>query len=81
MHFACIDCFKRCYYGDLACEPKFPYSLEILDEYEADMDNPKWDLEYPLIRQYDIAWDKWEEEREIIINQEDYLKRCPMCRK
>ena len=47
----CIECFKRCYYGDFSNEPTFPYP-EIEDEYYDDMNNIKWELNYPLIKEY-----------------------------
>jgi hypothetical protein len=78
-HLLCIDCFKRCYYGDSSDEPIFPY-LEIEDEYYGDQENPKWDCNYPLIKIYNEEWDKWDNAREEKYNNESYLKKCPLCR-
>ena len=48
-HFVCIDCFKRCYYGEEIEQPPFPYP-EIEEEYDDYPNNPKWKTEYPLHR-------------------------------
>lgn len=58
-HFVCTDCFNRCYYVDESVEPVFPYSEIIQDEYFGDIENPKWETEYPLINVYNEEWDKW----------------------
>ena len=79
-HFICIDCFKRCYYGDEDGEPAFPYP-EIEDEYYMDEDNPKWDNEYPLIRVYNDKWTSWENRKVEKYVNETNLRICPLCRK
>lgn len=81
-HSICIDCFKRCYYGDdnSEDEPKFPYP-EIEDEYHEDDENPKWEKDYPLIKKYYEAYKIWEEENEIKYENEEHLRKCPLCRK
>ena len=79
-HSLCIDCFKRCYYGEpLSEKPPFPYP-EIEDEYDNDYDNPKWKNNYPLIKLYTKNLDNWYK------SDEDYknnisLDKCPLCRK
>lgn len=83
-HFACINCFKRCYYGDDDIEnmPIFPYP-EIEDEYYDDYideDNEKW-ANYPLIKEYNLLYDLWLEEKENKYINEEYLRMCPICRK
>lgn len=74
-HSVCINCFKRCYYGD-GNEPIFPYP-DIEDEYDSDPDNSKWHIDYPLIKKYQDAMDEKYEKYE----NEDYLRKCPICRK
>ena len=81
-HTVCIKCFKRCYYGDSDTEnePKFPYP-DIKDEYDEDPDNQKWDIDYPLIKIYNQEWNKWEDENEEKYENEENLRKCPLCRK
>jgi hypothetical protein len=81
-HSVCIRCFKRCYYRDETGdgEPIFPYS-DIEDEYYDDQENPKWDIDYPLIKIYNEEYHKWYDEREEKYENEEYLRKCPLCRK
>lgn len=76
-HFTCIPCFKRCYYGEDFEYPQFPYP-EIQDEYEEDQTNPKW---YPLIQIYDRVWDAVDQKKWAQMEEEENLRRCPMCRR
>lgn len=43
-HFTCIDCFRRCQYGDetfdMENKPKFPYDEEIKKEYYEALETP-----------------------------------------
>ena len=80
-HKVCIDCFKRCYYGDddLENEPQFPYP-DIEDEYEGDQSNPRWDNDYPLIKKYNEEWNKWDDEKNKKYENEGNLQKCPICR-
>ena len=78
-HSVCISCFKRCYYGDEEGEPTFPYP-DIEDEYYDDTENIKWE-NYPLIKMYDEEWYKWDDAKNKKYNQEEYLRKCPICRK
>lgn len=79
-HSICIDCFTRCYYGDYSDEPQFPYP-ELEDEYYNDEDHPKWELNYPLIKEYHEKWNKWDDDRETKYEDQQYLRRCGICRK
>ena len=81
-HTLCIDCFKRCYYGDESREgePPFPYP-DIEDEYYDDQENPKWENDYPLIKIYNEEWNKWDDKRDQKRANEKYLAKCPLCRK
>jgi len=81
-HSICITCFKRCYFGDETCEgePIFPYS-DVEDEYDNDPNNPKWENDYPLINIYNKEHNKWDEDRIDKYDKEDYLRKCPLCRK
>ena len=81
-HTVCIECFKRCYYGDddTENEPKFPYP-DIEDEYYDNQENPKWDDDYPLIKKYNEDWNKWDDEKNQKYENEKHLQKCPLCRK
>jgi hypothetical protein len=79
-HFVCICCFKRCYYGDESCTLVFPYA-DIEQEYYEDQENPKWIVHYPLIETYEKEYDQWHDEQEGKREREDYLRKCPLCRK
>jgi hypothetical protein len=82
LHTLCIDCFKRCYYGDDVSEnePEFPYP-DIEDDYYEDPRNPKWETEYPLIKIYNKDWSKWDNENYERYENEKALRKCPLCRK
>jgi hypothetical protein len=81
-HSLCISCFKRCYYGDknINGEPKFPYP-DIEEEYYNDTKNIKWENDYPLIKIYNEEWNKWDDEKMKKYENEENLRKCPMCRK
>jgi len=81
-HTLCIDCFKRCYYGndDDENKPKFPYP-DIENEYYNNQENPKWKNDYPLIKIHNEEYNKWCDEREHNYEKEKYLQNCPLCRK
>jgi len=81
-HTLCLDCFKRCYYGDndLENEPEFPYP-DIENEYDEDQENPKWKTNYPLIKIWNEEWNKWDDKRIQKYENEKNLKKCPLCRK
>jgi hypothetical protein len=80
-HTMCIDCFKRSYYGDkdYENEPVFPYPQQE-DEYMEDELNPKWENDYPLIKIYNEEWNKWDDDRQIKYDNEENLRKCPICR-
>lgn len=81
-HKCCINCFKRCYYGDedKENEPQFPYP-EIEDEYYDDQDNEKWTIDYPLIEEYNTSYNIWDDKKQEKYKNEEYLRSCPLCRK
>jgi len=81
IHSLCIECFKRSWFGDESREeePVFPYP-HIEDEYEVNQENPKWYNEYPLIRTWNIEWNKWNDKKEEQYANEENLRRCHVCR-
>lgn len=80
-HTVCIKCFRRCYYCDDSIEqPRFPYSEKIYCEYENCLDNKKWKNEYPLIAIWDKE-DECHETQKLQYENEEHLRKCPICRK
>jgi len=80
-HTLCIECFKRCYYGEEIEGPRFPYSDEIWNEYDEDQDNEKWDIEYPLIKTWNQECNQIENNKILQYENESHLRLCPLCRK
>jgi len=80
-HFVCVDCFRRCYYGEeRKNEPEFPYSEDIEEKYYEDPDN--FNIEdFPLINLYNELHNKWDDEYEQKYDNERSLRCCPICRK
>jgi hypothetical protein len=56
-----------------------PRDLEY--DYYNDYDNIKWITEYPLIKKYNDAWNVWDYNKDKKYDNEDYLRKCPLCRK
>jgi len=79
-HCICMDCLKRCYHGDESGEPVFPYP-DIENEYFEDTENPIWASDYPLISLYNENWDNWENNKQEKYDNEENLRKCPLCRK
>jgi len=83
-HHTCIDCFKRCYYGDRSRqdEPLFPYNEnEVDNRYFSDWDNPKWITKYPLLKEYNEKYIIWENKKRRKYEEEENIRLCPLCRK
>jgi hypothetical protein len=66
-------------YGDYSGEPVFPYP-DIEDEYYNDQENIKWKNDYPLIETYHVNHNEWDDKRMEQIDNNPYLKVCPLCR-
>lgn len=84
-HKACIQCFKRSWYGDHdeTDRPKFPFP-EIEDEYYDDRHsdtNTKWAKYRPQIDAYEEEDRAWEDIQMEKCQKEEYLRKCPLCRK
>jgi hypothetical protein len=82
-HYVCIDCFKRCYYGDDSGEPQFPFP-DIQEEFYKDnheTPNSKWLEYYTLIIEYEKEWEMWHDKKLENCAREDFLRKCPLCRK
>ena len=78
-HKVCIECFKRCMYGDYSGKPVFPYP-DIEDEYDEDPESIKWKNEFPLIEAYNINYDEWEDRTNEANQNSSHLRSCPLCR-
>lgn len=72
-HFVCMDCFKRSWYGKSF--PPFPIP-DIYDDYLQDPSNTKWDA-YLVITKWK---DTINEIRENKYQEQNYLRKCPICR-
>ena len=81
-HSICVDCFKRCMYGEKIPQPQFPYSDEVLTEWEelGIQDDSKFFIKYPLAKIWDSEMKKWETNQSIKYHQEKSLRLCPYCR-
>ncbi len=72
-HYVCIECMKRCWYGDKNLEPIFPYNSTIEDEYDDNPDDDKFKNDEKII-QYNQELDQ------LKIKQEN-LRKCSLCSK
>jgi hypothetical protein len=81
-HYTCVDCFRRCYYGedDSENEPEFPYSEIYKYAYYNDYNNPLW-KEDESVKKWLIDWNNWNDVRIAKRESEGYLQMCPVCRK
>ena len=79
-HPLCETCFKRCHFPKQPPQPPFPYP-EIEEDYDNDMENPKWYRDYPLIKNWQKEMDNWFDTQEEKYESEKYLRCCPLCRK
>lgn len=91
-HSTCVDCFKRCMYGEASEEcPSFPYPNDIEEKYNkelhdtADLDNTdefdaKWKREYPLVAQWEVDCEQWHDDKDQKYASERNLRVCPICR-
>ncbi|MFK5969594.1 MAG: hypothetical protein QM487_05670 [Candidatus Marithrix sp.] len=78
-HTVCLSCFKRCYYGQEIKQPPFPYSEDIQLRYEDP--HTEFDInEYPLIKEWDSELDRLDDLSAIQFKNEEYLRKCPICR-
>lgn len=91
-HTTCVDCFKRCMYGEPSTEyPPFPYPKEIEDMYDeelsntGDLDNTnefdaRWKRDYPLVEKWERDCEKWHDDNDLKYHNERNLRVCPICR-
>lgn len=80
-HSICISCFKRCFKGDQdkENEPSFPYSKELEEQYHENQENPLFAND-PLIIEYNRKWNEWDDRNVEKYEQEENLRKCPLCR-
>ena len=78
-HTICVECFKRCYYGDYneKTRPKFPYSKEYEQSYYSDYNNPLW-INDKAVKKWLDDWDKWNKIMLLKNEKENYLQLCPI---
>jgi hypothetical protein len=82
-HSICVDCFKRCMYGEDISPVPFPYPIEVEDEYydNGGQDDPEFIKKYPLVKKYERDCKKQDIKKSIKYQQEENLRMCPYCRK
>lgn len=81
-HTLCLECFKRCHYGDFSGKPVFPYSNAIKTKYyEDDNDDNGWMVDFPLIHTWEKETEEWYHRCNMKFNSEEYLRLCCVCRK
>ena len=91
-HYVCVDCFKQCHGAEkemLALEPVFPYP-EISDAYFScsmdddedgeEMTEEEIESQYPLLKKYEHDWNMWNDMHCQWYEDNEYLKKCPVCR-
>ena len=81
-HSLCIECFKRCYYGDESGAPDFPYP-KLEDKYDNGtvQQQKKMEKKYPLIKKYNDEYNQWLDNKDNKYENEENLRSCPLCRK
>ena len=80
MHYTCIPCHTRCWFGPKPQDIPFPYSDEIKILYYSDTNNPIWKKD-EKVQQYQKENKKIENERMEQWEKETNLRLCPVCRK
>jgi len=94
-HFACFECFRLCQYGDdtydIENKPKFPYDKDIEKQYYDVLETPdleidaieeirsEWETKYPLIKQYNIKNNEWEDKKFEKSLDDENLQLCIVC--
>lgn len=63
-HFVCIDCFRRCQYGDESRqgEPPFPYPKEIEEKYGNEEELGE-EVDWEVIEKWNADWIRWDDEK------------------
>lgn len=80
-HYICITDFKRCFYGQQRInEPQFPYPELEDDYYLKNQGHPYYEND-PVIIKYHEEWNNWDNYYESKMENEQNLRKCPLCRK
>jgi len=95
-HYVCLDCFRRCQYGDqsydIGNKPAFPYDKRIEKMYFDSLENPNleieeieelkktWESEYNLLKMYNKKYNEWEDKQFEHALNEENLMTCSVCR-
>lgn len=78
-HYACISCFRRCFFYDCPIQPPpFPSDVNE-DEYDKNPDDPKWQT-FESIRMWNHLYDVFEDCEQAWYDSEENLRQCPICR-
>ena len=81
-HHVCVSCYKQCFSDYVVGEPKFPYSEDVQMYYyltSKELRHKFW-KNYPLLEQYDIDWENWHEGIQEKYDENENLRKCPLCR-
>jgi len=79
LHYTCIPCHNRCWFGPKRVEIEFPYCESIKKMYLSDPRNSIWQTD-SKIKEYIEQNNKMEDERMEQWEHEKNLRKCPICR-
>ena len=78
IHYTCIPCHKRCFFGPTPVKLEFPYP-DIEKLYYSEPNASLWKND-PKIKYFIEESSRLEDERMEQWGQEDNLRKCPICR-
>lgn len=79
LHYTCIPCHKRCFFGPTPKEIEFPYCDDIKKLYYRDSSASVWEKD-SKIKRYIEECDRLETERMDQWEKEENLRKCSLCR-
>ena len=79
LHYTCIPCHNRCWFGPEPIKLEFPYCENVKKLYLSDIGNSIWKTD-PKIKEYIEKESKLENERMEQWEREINLRKCPLCR-
>lgn len=79
LHYTCIPCHKRCFFGPDPINLDFPYPADIKKLYLSDPNNSIWEKDHK-IKEYKQKDNQLEIDRMIQWEREPNLRKCPLCR-
>ena len=76
-HYACLKCFRRCYYPVSLPQPPCP-NPELREEFDNNPDDPRW--EGTAMKEWDDEINRLLDIEEEQYERDKYLRACPLCR-